>query len=98
MECPVCLETKNKFIWFECAHHVCSDCSARMTQFHHTECPVCRHPVKAPIPEQVQERQSECRRGCEEECSRDKMQHLACGVIVLGVLATCVMSVVQPGC
>lgn len=83
MECPVCFETKHKFVWFGCAHHVCADCSARMILFHHTECPFCRFQIKEPVPEPI-ERQN--------ECSGTQVQVAVVGAAGLGVWLTCVAS------
>lgn len=46
MECLVCFEEKHNFIWFECAHSVCTDCFAQMVQFKHKECPACRCKIR----------------------------------------------------
>ena len=86
MECPICLETKNNFVWFGCAHHVCAQCSVRMTEFNHTECPVCRFQpakLKAPVAEQV-----------ERDCS-SQLQYIVCGMAGIGVVMTCLAAAVM---
>lgn len=79
MDCPVCLETKNNFVGFGCAHHVCVECSARMAEFKHTECPLCRfQAAKAPV----------------ADCS-DPLQVLVCAMAGIGVFMTCLVAAVM---
>ena len=101
MECLVCLETKNNFIYFRCAHHVCADCSDRMIEFRHAECPMCRVRIKEPMPEATPEprvpesRERECLRdfgkGCINECSNDRYVNVAFGCAAIGAVTSCVM-------
>ena len=83
MECPVCFEHKNRFVWFACAHSVCVDCSARMVEFNHTECPMCRERIKAPAAERV-EHQAPDHPLCNEQ-----VQFVVCGIAALSMLLTC---------
>ena len=102
MDCPVCLETKNNFIYFRCAHHVCAECSDRMVEFNHTECPMCRVRIKEPMPEQTPEpmpqtpEPRECLRnfenGCVNECMNDdRIASVAFGLLALGAITSCVL-------
>ena len=63
MECPVCLEAiEQPQFPFECGHHLCRNCSRRMSQTDLHRCPTCRAPrvgmtaaQAAPREEPVQE-------------------------------------------
>lgn len=90
MECPVCLETKHQFVWFGCAHHVCAQCSARMAEFKHTECPLCRFQIKAPVKAPAAPVAEEVARDCTNE-----LQFIVCGMAGVGVAMTCLAATIM---
>ena len=99
MDCPVCLEPKNNFIYFRCAHHVCAECSGRMIEFNHTECPMCRVRIKEPMPEQTPEPmpqtpepmpQTPEPRNFNECMNDDRNAAVAFGLLALGAIISCV--------
>ena len=45
-ECPICLESYNKYIQFNCSHIVCFICYETMLKFKYNKhCPICRQEI-----------------------------------------------------
>jgi hypothetical protein len=88
MECPVCFEDKNNFIWFGCSHCVCKTCFDQMVLFHHDECPFCRH--KLPHRTIAQPARIEL-------YSLDDVQTMCCATSFLGGMLACIYFTMSQG-
>jgi len=81
MECTICFEEKNNFVFFGCAHAVCQECYIEMVRFKHNECPHCRFKLHP----QVMHREPQCRTIIREEpfCPSSAVQTLCCAATCL---------------
>ena len=45
IECPVCRESKNAFVTFECNHKICLNCYHNCIYHNHSKCSLCRKDI-----------------------------------------------------